>query len=332
MTSDEWSPDPGLVRKTDELFDRAIESYRANPNLVAEHANHEESIRAGGYSNRTLLELVQNAADAMAGVDGHGEGAGRVEIVLDLARQALYCANAGRPFSENGLTAISHAHLSGKRGDEIGRFGLGFKSVLAVTDTPQVFSRSICFEFNSLRAKEKIASVGAATKRFPILRTVTRLDADGAFAQDPILAELAGWASTIIRLPAAKRLLNLKREIEEFRSEFLLFVNDVREIRLRVIGSEEPFHTSHVSRDLGDGWYRIERPNGEHGERSVLNRMHAPSPEARSEVGEAALIGAGVRATICSDAGGCIKMEERNGIKYFLCPIVDGWRGIHISG
>ncbi|MFE9963769.1 sacsin N-terminal ATP-binding-like domain-containing protein [Streptomyces sp. 900116325] len=282
-----WSPDTGLSSEVDDLFKRAIDSYRANPNLIVEHANHEESIRVGGYSNRTLLELVQNAADAMSGADPHEEGAGRVEIVLDLEHEVLYCANAGRPFSRSGLTAIAHAHLSGKRGDEIGRFGLGFKSVLAVTDAPQVFSRSISFEFNSNEAKATIASVGSGAKRAPVLRTATRVDAEAEFAGDPILAELAEWAVTVVRLPHASRLESLRKEIEGFRSEFLLFVNEVREVRLRVIGGDADFATSHVSRDLGDGRFRIERPDGDHDEWHVENRMHAPGSAARAEVGEA---------------------------------------------
>ncbi|MDI9831208.1 DEAD/DEAH box helicase family protein [Streptomyces sp. KAU_LT] len=283
----DWVPDTGLVREVDELFERAINSYRANANLITEHANQEESIRVGGYSNRTLLELVQNAADAMSGASEYEDGAGRVEIVLDLDHQTLYCANAGRPFSRSGLTALAHAHLSGKRGDEIGRFGLGFKSVLAVTDTPQVFSRSIAFEFNSSRAKTAIAAIAPLPKRLPVLRTLTRIDAATEIGKDPILAELAEWAVTVVRLPHATRLESLKKEIEEFRSEFLLFVNSVREIRLRVVGADADFVTSHVSRDLGDGRFRIERPDGDHDEWYVENRMHAPSPEARIEVGEA---------------------------------------------
>ncbi|WP_330437185.1 DEAD/DEAH box helicase [Streptomyces griseoaurantiacus] len=286
-TRAEWAPDAGLVREVDGLFERAINSYHANSNLIAEHANQEESIRVGGYSNRTLLELVQNAADAMSGATGNEEGAGRVEIVLDLDRKTLYCANAGRPFSRNGLTTLAHAHLSGKRGEEIGRFGLGFKSVLAVTDAPQVFSRSIAFEFNSPKAKAAIGAIAPSLKRFPVLRTLTRIDADAEFAEDPILAELAEWAVTIIRLPHASRLENLRREIEAFRSEFLLFVNSVREVRLRVVGADADFVTHHLSRDLGDGRFRIERPDGDHDDWYIENRMHAPSAEARTEVGEA---------------------------------------------
>ena len=281
------TPDPGLVKQVEEQFEGAINSYRALPTLIAEHAGLEESIRTGGYANRTLLELVQNAADAMSGDSGIHDGAtGRVEIVLDTQNRNLYCANGGRPFTESGLTSIMHAYLSAKRGDEIGRFGLGFKSVLAVSSAPQVFSRSISFEFNSPAAQARLAEIGFAAKRYPILRTATVVDAGSAFVDDPVLAELADWAVTIVKLPLATGLDRLRGEIENFASEFLLFVGAVREVRLRVLGLSG-LETSHRSRDFGNGVLKIERPDGSGEEWIVENRMHESSAEARAAVGEA---------------------------------------------
>lgn len=283
-----WASDADLAREVQEQFDRAIASYRANSNLISEHTNHEESIRVGGYAHRALLELVQNAADAMSGVSASGSGKhiGRVEIVLDIPNQTLYCANAGRPFSKTGLTSITHAHLSGKRGDEIGRFGLGFKSVLAVTRSPQVFSRSVSFEFNSSIAQRAIESVGAGVKRLPVLRTAVLADPAIHFAEDPVLADLAKWAVTIVKLPGAANLDRLRSDIESFRSEFLLFVGSVREVKLRVL-AEDGYATSHISRDLGNGVLKIERPDGSGEEWVVIERMHSPTASARHEVGEA---------------------------------------------
>ncbi len=275
-----------LAQEVCDQFDRAIASYKANPNLISEHANHEESIRVGGYANRTLLELVQNAADAMSGIDDPDEYAGRVEIVLDLENEVLYCANGGRPFSKQGFISIAHAHLSGKRGDEIGRFGLGFKSVLAVTDSPRVYSRSVSFQFSSPESKAAMSAVGVSVKRFPILRTATLIDPRTDFDADPILAELSEWAVTIVKLPRAMHLERLRQEIDDFASEFLLFVSAVREVRLRVVGNGG-FETSHFSRDLGDGVLKIERPDGTGDEWLVTDRMHTTSLAARQEVGEA---------------------------------------------
>jgi superfamily II DNA or RNA helicase len=283
----DWKPDVGLMQEVGDQFTRAIDTYRIHRDLVSEHANLEESIRTGGYASRTLLELVQNAADALAGAEGDTRPeAGRVEIVLDAANQTLYCANTGRPFSRSGITAITMAHLSGKRGDEIGRFGLGFKSVLAISDAPQVLSRSVAFGFGSDEAREALTQVAPGVRRYPVLRTATPIDAAAEFGSDPILSDLAEWATTIVKLPAARNLQRLREEIEQFSSEFLLFVHAVREVHLRVVGPE-PFETSHVSRDLGDGRLRIERPTGDNDEWLVLDHMHEPSREARQQVGEA---------------------------------------------
>jgi superfamily II DNA or RNA helicase/antitoxin component of MazEF toxin-antitoxin module len=283
-----WTPDAGLVREVEAQFAKTLASYRAHPALVIEHANHEESIRTGGYAKRTLPELTQNAADALAGAGSDSLNAvnGHVEIVLDETTGTLYCANSGLPFSAKGIESITMAHLSGKRGDEIGRFGLGFKSVLAVSDSPQVFSRSISFEFGTRAARDDLAEVNPAAKRYPILRTATVVNAPAAFAEDPVLADLASWATTIVRLPGIKDFQQIRQDIENFDSEFLLFVTAVREVRLAVLGAD-PFHTSHVSRSLGNGVFRIEAPGGAGAEWLVADRMHRPSNEARREVGEA---------------------------------------------
>jgi superfamily II DNA or RNA helicase len=283
--TESWAADDGLIHAIEEQFASAVAAYAAKPTLITEHANHEESIRTGGYANRTLLELVQNAADAMTG-SSDGADVGRVEIVLDPASKTLYCANSGRPFSKNGLIAITHAHLSGKRGDEIGRFGLGFKSVLAVTNQPQVLSRSISFEFNSTKAQAAIRGIESAGRRLPVLRTATLLDASELIENDPIVGDLANWATTIVRLPGVESADRLRREMETFTSEFLLFVSAVREIRLSVLG-DRGFGTSHASRGLGDGRFKIVRPDGSGDEWLVSERMHAPSASARGEVGEA---------------------------------------------
>lgn len=285
MSLDGWGQDEGLAAAVTESFNKALGAYRSDPDLVSEHANHEESIRTGGYSRRTLLELVQNAADAMSGSDDAGPH-GRVEIVLDVNNRTLYCANDGRPFSKSGITAIVHAHVSGKRGDEIGRFGLGFKSVLAVTRAPQVFSRSVSFEFDSPDARTALSRLPGGAKRFPTLRTATLVNPHTEFEQDSTLRDLASWAVTVVKLPFAENLQRLRGEIENFDSEFLLFVTSVRQVRLKVL-DEEPFETTHVSRDLGAGRFKIERPDGTGEEWIVRDRMHGPSRQARAEVGEA---------------------------------------------
>ena len=130
--------------------EKTLAAYRNQPTLVDEHANHEEDTARGGYAHRQLFELVQNSADALV-------GSGRGRILIRLTPTHLYCADEGRPIDEDGVRALMFSHLSSKRGTaEIGRFGLGFKSVLGVTDTPEFFSRSGSFRFDRTKAANQI--------------------------------------------------------------------------------------------------------------------------------------------------------------------------------
>lgn len=285
-SSSTWTEDETLAEYFDELHRSAMAAYRENPNLIEEHANQEDQLRVGGYGDRIVRELVQNGADAMVGTSEGQEGSGRIEVVLDEDPGVLYVANAGRPFSRDGLRSITHAHLSGKRGDEIGRFGLGFKSVLAVTDRPQVFSESVAFEFGASSAVDELSSIQPQAKRFPVFRAASRLDYAEAAANDPVLEELGEWATTVIRLPGITDTDRLQRELSDFPTQFLLFVDSVRSIRLRIIGSA-PLDQIHESRYLGGNRYAVESPLGDPEEWVVENRMHTPSREARDVVGDA---------------------------------------------
>ena len=142
-----WSPDAGLISEIKDQFSRAIGSYRANPDLISEHANLEESIHSASLRTGPFWSSFRTPRTQYQAERGRCRRERRAS--RDRPRyvnRALYCANAGRPFSKNGLAALTLAYLSGKRGDEIGRFGLGFKSVLAVSDAPQIFSRSVSLD------------------------------------------------------------------------------------------------------------------------------------------------------------------------------------------
>ncbi|MEV7896655.1 ATP-binding protein [Streptomyces cyaneofuscatus] len=99
-----------------------------------------ETIIAPEYQGRVLIELLQNAHDA------HPSRArdGRVEILLDEdegEHGVLYVANGGNPLRKKDFTALCSIGLSGKRPDEgIGHKGVGFKSVLQLTEAPELYS------------------------------------------------------------------------------------------------------------------------------------------------------------------------------------------------
>jgi superfamily II DNA or RNA helicase len=193
----------------------ALNAYRARPQLIREHSNIEAAISQGGYGRKQLNELIQNAADAIK------EPGGRIRVIL--TREALYCANEGHPFTEAGFRTLMLSHSSEKRDDEIGRFGLGFKSVIQVTAEPKIYSRSGSVSWSQAQSRDQLQELYPNLDSYPILRLAAPVDPDVAAAEDHVLAELFPWASTVVKLPLTGSPAWLSDEIKKFPGEFLLF-------------------------------------------------------------------------------------------------------------
>jgi superfamily II DNA or RNA helicase len=256
---------------------RCLDAYRADFGLVEEHANIERAAAQGGYGRRQIYELVQNAADAMF------ESSGRIEVVL--TRSALYCANEGDPIDIEGLDAILRSHVSRKRGCEIGRFGMGFKSVLGVSQKPEFFSRSGSFGFDGEFAARLIKQIVPATVvRVPVLRTAKPLDAQKESATDTVLAGLMSWATTVVKLPLDPGCGWLSEDIKNFPSEFLLFASHVQSLRF----SDQ---TAQLDREIRLFAEDNEIHLVEQGRRSrwkVSSTVVRPTQTARADAGELA--------------------------------------------
>jgi hypothetical protein len=95
--------------------------------------------RSSGF----ILELIQNAEDS--GLDmselGHFE--------IKINQQRVKITHNGKPFNGNDVKAISGIRSSKKpeRGF-LGYLGIGFKSVLKITDRPEIYSNGFQFKFD----------------------------------------------------------------------------------------------------------------------------------------------------------------------------------------
>ena len=224
-----WAgPEGDLGAYITEESRRTIDAYAAQRNLVLEHAHIEQDTAHGGYAHRQLFELIQNGADALSGAPEGGR------IAIRLTDACLYCADDGEPIDRDGVKALMFSHLSPKRGtSEIGRFGLGFKSVLGVTDAPEFFSRAGSFRFDRQRAHERIREVAPDAERCPVLRVADPIDPQEARDQDATLQDLMDWATNVVRLPLKPGVTDdLRRQLRDFPSEFLLFVEHVGQLHI----------------------------------------------------------------------------------------------------
>ena len=121
---------------------------------------------ASDYGRRFLIELIQNAYDA------HPIDTQSGEICIYFAPNedsfgVLYVANRGIGFNWSNVKALSNIGLSDKpAGENIGNKGLGFRSVLFISDDPQIYSmlgsgptehfNGYCFRFARPKDFEKL--------------------------------------------------------------------------------------------------------------------------------------------------------------------------------
>lgn len=121
------------------LFEVAegVSNYRSLHSLT-EQVEHQ-------YHGRFLIELIQNAHDALHENPGPDQPA-RIAVVLDpqdSTHGTLLIANDGQPFTRSNFERLSQLGQSDKDPQKsIGNKGLGFRSVLEVSDRPEIYSRA----------------------------------------------------------------------------------------------------------------------------------------------------------------------------------------------
>ncbi|MFG2668601.1 sacsin N-terminal ATP-binding-like domain-containing protein [Streptomyces sp. NPDC048387] len=149
---------------TTRLRRAVLDAWAAGPARFREDANAEEDLALGGYRDRLVVELAQNASDAAA----RGRVPGRLRLTLHPAvpgsagHGVLAVANTGAPLDATGVESLSTLRASAKRegassADTVGRFGVGFAAVLAVSDEPAVLGRHGGVRWSLAEAREMAA-------------------------------------------------------------------------------------------------------------------------------------------------------------------------------
>jgi hypothetical protein len=192
---------------TAELRRRVLDAWAASPARFREDANAEEDYALGGYRDRVVVELAQNAADAAAraGVPGR--------LRLTYRDGTLVAANTGAPLDAAGVAALSTLRASSKRGPDsgptaVGRFGVGFAAAVAVSDEPSISSLAGGVAWSRDAARDLVRRIPAVAAELaersghlPVLRLP--FAADGA----PPPAGFATAVTLPVRDEAAGRLV-----------------------------------------------------------------------------------------------------------------------------
>ncbi|WP_017599335.1 sacsin N-terminal ATP-binding-like domain-containing protein [Nocardiopsis lucentensis] len=140
---------------TAELRRRVLAAWADAPARFREDANAEEDFALGGYRDRVVVELAQNAADAARRADVPGR------LALTLEDDRFTAANTGARLTAEGVESLSTLRASTKRGEHgsAGRFGVGFSAVAAISDEVTVSSGGSAVSFSAGRAGKAVAEL-----------------------------------------------------------------------------------------------------------------------------------------------------------------------------
>jgi hypothetical protein len=230
---------------TDRMRAAVLSAWTASPARFREDANAEEDFALGGYRDRLIVELAQNAADAAlrAGVPG--------VLRLTLAGGVLTAANTGAPLDAAGVEGLSTLRVSGKRDEAgaAGRFGVGFAAVVSVCDEPAVGSRgSGAVRWSRTKTTELVSEVPALAAELagrsghvPLLRL--------PFDAPPL--EVPEGFDTLVRLPLrdSAAVDAVRTMLAETSPALLLGMPALEAIEIEVDGSPRTVSA--------DGWHVV---------------------------------------------------------------------------
>ncbi|NJP99962.1 molecular chaperone Hsp90 [Streptomyces zingiberis] len=243
-----------------------LDAWAASPARFREDANAEEDLALGGYRDRLVVELAQNAADAAsrAGVPG------RLRLTLHAGEgdvpAVLAAANTGAPLDAPGAESLATLRASAKRDEwtgapggpgeaagaaaaggapgavtpSVGRFGVGFAAVLAVSDEPAVISRAGGVRWSLAEARDLAA--GAAAGSPGLADELRRRDGHVPLLRLPLPAEgsaPAGYDTAVVlplRDGAAEALA--ERLLAGIDDALLLTLPGLSEIVVEIPGEE----------------------------------------------------------------------------------------------
>ncbi|MFB7763453.1 sacsin N-terminal ATP-binding-like domain-containing protein [Streptomyces xiamenensis] len=200
------------------------------------------------YAGRSLFELLQNGYDAHP----RDSGDGQVHVLLDEMEGGwgtLYVANGGTPFTWHNVERICELAQSSKEvGEGIGNKGVGFRSILLISDAPEIYSADpdsppspeldgYCFRFAQRADIEEFLAGGdnahEVAAMYPPLQAPLPLDEVPATCRQ-LAAQ--GYV-TVVRLPllseAARVEVRLRmRELAGSKVPVMLFLDRLASLTL----------------------------------------------------------------------------------------------------
>lgn len=203
-----------IIEKVNSIFlDEARYSIRMMEDLAMMEKYISES-----YDQRTIIELLQNADDAKSSC---------VKIVT--FNNYFIFANNGRCFNEKDIVSISRSGASEKKqGLDIGYRGIGFKSIVSISNEILVYSNKTFFHFSKKCTSEalQVPQEKIPTIRVPFFKPEDQINDD--IKELVRKLEEEGFSTIFIFLNCKMDLIH--NELNNINNNIYLFLRNITQV------------------------------------------------------------------------------------------------------
>ena len=203
-----------------------------------------------------IFEILQNAEDALKRRDDWN---GSREVLFELTPTSLRVVHCGNPFTLKDVKGVCGVGETTKDLTDIGRFGIGFKSVYSITERPEVHSGDENFAIDSFV--------------FPTEAPPTKRVADQTEFVLPL------------RTGDAELRSSVADSLSTLGARALLFLRQIEEIEWSVNEGASGLYLKEKAEGAGDGSRRVTLVGERNGESVVEETWLVFSREARTEAG-----------------------------------------------
>lgn len=205
----------GIIKLQSALLKEA----QSSPMLLSDLAGLELYI-SESYSNRSFIELLQNADDAEA-----------TKFLVQKVNDYIIVSNNGRPFTEEDVESLCRSASSKKvRGNTIGYRGIGFKSVVSIAKEVHLISN----EWKITFSRELTKSLIPKANKVPLIRIPHDLRENVYWdLKDTIqLLKQEGYNTFFIFSGVAMN--KIEDEFSNFPHNSLLFLRNILELKIKL--------------------------------------------------------------------------------------------------
>lgn len=207
---------------------------------------------ADRYADKThfIFELLQNTEDALA---RRLLSNGKQSVRFNLSNDRLTISHFGKPFDRSDVKGICGIGESTKSLTDIGRFGIGFKSVYTFTDRPEIHSGDEDFAIESyvwpVAAQKIECTSGETVIHIPFKE-------GGTSGHDEVLSGLKGLGGTALLFLRQIDEIEWDDEISGSKGIYVRETKDLEEdVRIVTILGQEEGHA-----DTYEKWLIFSKP------------------------------------------------------------------------